>query len=68
MANSERPEGTTRVRISLLVDVDVEDWAADYGLEPKPNAVRADVKRYIENTIHAGGAGFDFMTLVDETN
>jgi hypothetical protein len=67
MSNSERPEGTTRVRISLLVDVDVEGWALDYGLEPRPNVVRKDVKSYIENAISNGPAGFEFMTLVDET-
>lgn len=66
MANSERPKGTTRVRISLLIDVDVEAWALDYGMEAKANVVRADVKSYIENAINDGPAGFEFMTLVTE--
>lgn len=57
---------TTRVRISLLVEVDVDGWALDYGLEAKPNIVRRDVKDYFENTVHNGPAGFEFMTLVDE--
>lgn len=66
MSNSERPEGTTRVRISLLVDVDVAGWARDYGVEPKPNVVRAEVKEYFEDAVSNGPAGFEFMTLVDE--
>lgn len=66
MENTEQPKRTTRIRISLLIDVDVDGWALDYGLEPRPNIVRKDVKSYFETAVNDGPAGFEFMTLVDE--
>jgi hypothetical protein len=55
----------TKVRVSMLVAVDVEGYANEYGLEPKPNIVRADVKQYIEGWINDGPAGFEFMEIIE---
>lgn len=37
-----------KVRIAMTVEVDAEDWAREYGLDPtdKPS-IREDVKNYV---------------------
>lgn len=35
-----------RVRIVAHLDVDIEDWAAEFGVKPTRSAVSADVKAY----------------------
>lgn len=41
-----------RVRIECTVDVDLDDWATEYGLEDRREA-RADVKEYAQRIVQA---------------
>lgn len=41
-----------KVKIEYTVEVDVDFWAEEYGLEPSAKAVRADVKEYFTDIAH----------------
>jgi hypothetical protein len=42
---------TVRVRIQHTVEVDIAEWAAEFGTEPTSFDVRADVKGFFSNPV-----------------
>lgn len=46
-----------KVRVSFTVDIDVDEWMANYGIER--DDVRADVQTYVQNGVieHLRGLG-----------
>jgi len=53
-----------RVRVTLVVDVDADEWTMDYGVEG-PRNIQNDVRAYIRNAVDQGPAGFENMELAD---
>lgn len=51
-----------KVRITLTVDIDPEAWDMNYGTGTDPAAVRADVKTYVEGTVHEQLRQVDVLT------
>ncbi|WP_330478690.1 hypothetical protein OG301_26800 [Streptomyces platensis] len=46
-----------KVRVTLSLDIDLEDWSLAYGTDPKdPAAVRENVKEYVLNAIQQSAA------------
>lgn len=42
---------TIRVRYTVTVELDRNEWAAHYGMDGRPSRVRPDVRRYLDNII-----------------
>ena len=40
-----------KVSVTVVLEVDTEGWALDYGVEGKA-AIRADVKEYVRHTLY----------------
>ncbi|MGW5735716.1 MULTISPECIES: hypothetical protein [Streptomyces] len=58
-----------QVDVKATVEVDVSEWAGEFGLDDFPSIVRADVQRYVESLVrdmlNSGGTpGLDLMKLV----
>lgn len=51
-----------KISINFTLDVDPEAWAVDYGIEGGAPAVRADVKTYVQNTVHDHLQGLGMLT------
>lgn len=46
--STERKLGTARVRLTFALDVDLDAWAVDYGLDPADRkAVVADARQHV---------------------
>ena len=43
---------TTKVRFTATIEIDIEEWAEAYGLEPTARAVQQDVREAVFNNIH----------------
>ncbi len=46
----------TTLRFSILVEVDVDDWAAAYGLKGSAREVQADVRDYLAYVVREANA------------
>jgi hypothetical protein len=40
---------TIKVRYTVTVELDRNEWAAHYGMDDRPSQVRADVRRYLDH-------------------
>lgn len=52
-----------RVRLTVTVEVDPAEWAAEYGTDSSAKAVREDVRTYFHT--HLNGADAAFSGLAD---
>lgn len=44
---------TKRLRVTVVVEVDVEAWSGEYGVDLNRKAVRDDVRSYLSSSINA---------------
>lgn len=55
-----------RVRVTLILDVDTNAWALEYGFGVNDRrGIQNDVKDYIRNVVQCGEGGFENMTVVE---
>jgi hypothetical protein len=54
-----------RIIVSLAIDVDPADWAAIYGTDASPTAVRADVRDYMLNQCQQSAGALDTDASVE---
>lgn len=52
---------TAKVRFQITLDVDLEAWEQDYGVQGARN-IQEDVRKYLRNLILCGGgAGLEYL-------
>ena len=42
---------TIRVRYTVTVELDRNEWAEHYGMDDRPSSIRPDVRRYLDHII-----------------
>jgi hypothetical protein len=55
-----------KVRVTFTVDIDADAWSREYGTDV-PAVIRADVKTYAEQAIHAHLSCMGLLTDTDQT-
>lgn len=57
--DAHRSDSKVRIRVTLILDVDREEWDLSYGSGETIEELRDDVKRYILNNIQQSQAADD---------
>lgn len=57
--DAHRSDSKVRIRVTLILDVDREEWDLSYGSGETIEELRDDVKRYILNNIQQSPAADD---------